>query len=303
MSISAIVDRIRRQRRRRTRGQSLVELALILPVLMLLVAATIDLGRIFYSQITITNAAREGAMEASRNPTSFQANAACNTATNRIMCRVINESKGSFVTVVPADVSVSCSPACATGMGNMATVRVAGRFTLLTPLLSVFMGGTTVNMAATASAQIITEPTSGVASTPTPSPTPTPTPAPTPTPTPTPTPGPSATATPTAGPTPTPTPAPCFAPTANFSVSPTGGSRYKNAGQPGTTFTFTDSSLNMATPTCNRVWSWSFGDGSGASSQQHPTYVYTKAGTFTITLSVSNSAGSSSATRTVTVTN
>ena len=64
---------------------------------MLLVAATIDLGRIFYSQITITNAAREGAMEASRNPTSFQANAACNTTTNRIMCRVINESKGSFV--------------------------------------------------------------------------------------------------------------------------------------------------------------------------------------------------------------
>lgn len=298
MQLFQIIGRLRDRRRHQSRGQSLVELALILPVLMLLVAATIDLGRIFYSQITITNAAREGAMEASRNPTSFQANTVCNTSTNRIMCRVINESKGSFVTVAPADVSVSCSPSCTATMGNTATVRVAGRFTMLTPLLAGFLGGSTINMAATATAQIITAPTTGVVSTPTPSPTPTPTPSPTPTATPTPTPGPTATATPTATPVPTPQ---CFVPVANFSVTPTGGFRDRN-NRPGTVFSFTNSSLNM-TAGCNPVWSWSFGDGSGASSQQNPTYVYSTAGTKTITLSASNSAGSSSTTRTVTVSN
>lgn len=293
-----IMARIRDRRRHQSRGQSLVELALILPVLMLLVAATIDLGRIFYSQITITNAAREGAMEASRNPTSFQANTGCNTSTNRIMCRVINESKGSFVAVLPADVSVSCSPSCTAAMGNMATVRVNGRFSLLTPLLAGFLGGSTINMAASASAQIITQPTTGVVSTPSPTPTPTPTP----TPAPTPTPGPTATATATASPTATPVPTPqCFAPTANFSVTPTSGFRDKN-NRPGTVFSFTNSSLNM-TAGCNPIWSWSFGDGSGASSQQNPTYVYSSSGTKTITLSASNSAGSSSTTRTVTVFN
>ena len=89
----------RYRRRSRSRGQSIVELALILPVLMLLVASTLDLGRMFYSQITITNAAREGAYEAAYNPSSFQANAVCHSTTNRVMCRVLSEAKGSFVVV------------------------------------------------------------------------------------------------------------------------------------------------------------------------------------------------------------
>ena len=60
---------IRILRRKRSRGQSLVELALVLPILLLLVAGALDLGRLYYSQITITKAAKEGALEASTNPT------------------------------------------------------------------------------------------------------------------------------------------------------------------------------------------------------------------------------------------
>jgi Flp pilus assembly protein TadG len=48
-------------RGRRERGQSLVEAAVLLPILLLLVAAVVDFGRAFDTYIVLTNAAREGA--------------------------------------------------------------------------------------------------------------------------------------------------------------------------------------------------------------------------------------------------
>jgi Flp pilus assembly protein TadG len=50
------------------RGQSLVEMALVLPLLLLLLAGIIDFGRAFNNYIIITNAAREGARAASHFP-------------------------------------------------------------------------------------------------------------------------------------------------------------------------------------------------------------------------------------------
>ncbi len=285
----------RRRRRPPSRGQSIVELALILPVLMLLVAATLDLGRMFYSQITITNAAREGAYEAAYSPASFVSNANCDKTTNRVMCRVLSEAKGSFVVVNKADVALSCTPSCAKGIGNNVKVTVLGHFSLITPLMAPFFGGSDVTLTSTASAQIITDPPLAVAApTATPTPTPTPTPAPTPTPTPVPTGVP--TPAPTASPTPTPTPVPCLAPVANFTVGPTSG--FKNT----TNFQFTDLSTNMPVGSCGTVWSWNFGDGNGqgngagTSTSRNPTYIYAKSNTnpgFSVTLAVSNSAGSS----------
>lgn len=49
----------------RERGQSLVETAVVVPILLLLVAAVIDFGRAFDTYIVLTNAAREGARFAS----------------------------------------------------------------------------------------------------------------------------------------------------------------------------------------------------------------------------------------------
>ena len=43
------------------KGQSLVEFALILPLLLVLVFGAIDFGRLFYTKTVLTNAAREGA--------------------------------------------------------------------------------------------------------------------------------------------------------------------------------------------------------------------------------------------------
>ncbi len=301
-----LFDIARRHRRRHhSRGQALVELALVTPILVLLFAAALDLGRIFYSDITITNAAREGALEASKNPTSWQANSPCSKTTNRVMCRVVNEASGSFVTVVPADVAMSCAPSCTAALGNIVTVSVNGHFSLITPILAAFTGGQDITLSSTASAQIETTPTFSAAATATPTPTPTPTPAPTATPTATPAPTAGPTATPTAAPTATPTATPvaCAAPVASFTVNPTSGSQYKNFGNPGTTFTFTNTSTNMIAG-CNPIWSWSFGDGSGTSSNQNPVYIFSNWNTtpgFTVTLTASNSVTSSSATRVIPV--
>jgi len=47
--------------RKNQKGQSLLELALALPVMLLILFGTLEFGRIFHSYIIITHAAREGA--------------------------------------------------------------------------------------------------------------------------------------------------------------------------------------------------------------------------------------------------
>jgi Flp pilus assembly protein TadG len=145
---------------RRSRGQAIVELALILPVLLVLLAAGADLARLFHSQVAIESAARAGALEAASNPTSFVAGQPCSTATNRVMCAVLTESAGSFLTVAPADVTLTCTPTpCAEALGNTVEVRVVGHFSLMTPILAVFTGGTNVVFSQSAVAQISVRPT------------------------------------------------------------------------------------------------------------------------------------------------
>jgi Flp pilus assembly protein TadG len=288
-----------RRTRHRSRGQTIVELALIMPIMLMVLATASDLGRMFHTRIVLSNAARAGALEGSRHPTSYQAAAACNASTNRILCAVIAESDNSLLTVTPSDVVVSCVPdPCAEALGNVISVRVEGEFTLLTPFLGAFFGGQVISLESTATAQIAVKPVITPESTGSPTPTPTATPTPSPTPSPTPTPGPSGTPAPTPTPTPTPSPTPvCFAPTADFSFTPSTGKKKK------TDFAFTD--LSTTTALCPLTWSWNFGDGGGSSSTstlQNPIHQYQAQGTFTITLVVSNYGGSASRSRTVTVT-
>ncbi len=53
---------------RRERGANLVEMAVVLPLLLMLLMGVADVGRAFYSYVTLTNAVREGARFASRFP-------------------------------------------------------------------------------------------------------------------------------------------------------------------------------------------------------------------------------------------
>lgn len=54
--------------KRSERGSSLVEMALIAPVLLIILFGIADAGRAFYDYISMTNAVREGARYAARHP-------------------------------------------------------------------------------------------------------------------------------------------------------------------------------------------------------------------------------------------
>jgi len=59
----------------RFRGaQSLTEMALITPVVFMMVLGTLDFGRLFYMEVALANAAREGARAASQSAATSQQN-------------------------------------------------------------------------------------------------------------------------------------------------------------------------------------------------------------------------------------
>jgi|GEM_PF-635541 FOG: PKD repeat len=274
---------------RRSAGQALVELALILPVLLLLVLAALDLGRIFFAQITVANTAREGAYEAAYGG-SYVAGAACGSS-NSVMCAILNEAQGSL-TVAPADVVWMCTPVggCATGAyGDVVSVKVTGHFDLLTPVLAAFFGGTHVSFSSTATADVVDTTSAGVVATPTPVPTATPVPTPTILPTDTPFPTPSGIVTPT----PSPSAPTCPAPVANFTFS------QQNKTKP-------VDFVSTSTPTLGSCqitfWRWEYGDGAtDAGNFKTVSHTYPCRGcTYSVTLTVTNPFGSVSITKTVT---
>src|SRR5881392_2140594 len=59
--MSAVRTLVRRERRHGSRGQGLMEFALVIPVFLLMMIALFDMGRAVFAYNTLTNAAREGA--------------------------------------------------------------------------------------------------------------------------------------------------------------------------------------------------------------------------------------------------
>jgi hypothetical protein len=53
-------------------GQSLVELALIFTTIVFMISILVDIGRAFFTLITLNDAAQEGAVHASMNPTYYE---------------------------------------------------------------------------------------------------------------------------------------------------------------------------------------------------------------------------------------
>jgi Flp pilus assembly protein TadG len=108
------------------RGAAVIEFALLLPLLLLLLFGIIDFGRALNAQITITQAAREGARLAALN----QPNVA-----SRTQAAAVGLS-GVSVTVV-----TSCPPGA--GPGVNAQVQVSYPFTFVTPIgaFASFFGG------------------------------------------------------------------------------------------------------------------------------------------------------------------
>ncbi len=86
-------------------GQSLVEMAMVLPVLALLTFGLLDFGRAYYFQVSITNAAREGARVAILNIYTGPQNPTCSTSNSYATCPV--QTDAAIITAVNNELTYS----------------------------------------------------------------------------------------------------------------------------------------------------------------------------------------------------
>ena len=158
--------------RERSRGQTLVEFALILPVFLLMTLGVVDGARIFTSYISITNAAREGALYAANGtnylnwcsstttvacPTGYSALTNQKANPDNIAFRVQQESSGLTQASIVLD-----QPTCANAGGTTipcgpsaarVTIKVRYSMPLFVPVIGALLGSP-VQMSATTSAVI-----------------------------------------------------------------------------------------------------------------------------------------------------
>ena len=141
----------------RSRGQALVEFALIVPIFLLLLFALVDFGRVVYAQQTITQDAREGA----RAGLVASLDATINQATYTKI-RTAAKQMAPGVNLTDADIK-GHTGACTTTVSDTAAsgycffpdgvtcsdpanpprvwVTIAVTVPLLTPIMSNLMGG------------------------------------------------------------------------------------------------------------------------------------------------------------------
>src|SRR5947207_2126656 len=84
------------------RGQGLVELALMLPVLMLIVIGSLDFGRAIYVDNVLANAARDGARFASVDPN----NVACAKQVAANLGSIANLTTNDVTVTLPASIQI-----------------------------------------------------------------------------------------------------------------------------------------------------------------------------------------------------
>jgi Flp pilus assembly protein TadG len=111
------------KRRRRQRGASLAEMALVLPLLVLLTASIVDLGWAFRSYQAITNASREGARTATRLPCFTQLSQRQLLKTD-IEQAVIREAANSDVVIATGEITITPDPVSAGCAAAGAELRV-----------------------------------------------------------------------------------------------------------------------------------------------------------------------------------
>lgn len=121
------------------RGQSLTELAISLMFILLLLAGAVDLGRAFFSLIALRDAAQEGAVYGSLNPTD---NSGIELAVRTNSTTPVDLSDTGNVTVSSNTIGDSCA-------GNSIQVTVSYDFRLAMPFIGAVLGSQSFPLSAT----------------------------------------------------------------------------------------------------------------------------------------------------------
>lgn len=131
--------------RRAEKGQSLVELAVGITVLLILVAGLVDLGRLLFFYISLKDATQEGVVVGQINPRT------CAAITTRVNNYMNSSGYAPVVTVDGVDCATAATnnqKACA---GKEIRVRLSAPFHFAMP----FMGGATLNLSSEAVGTIL----------------------------------------------------------------------------------------------------------------------------------------------------
>ena len=149
-SVMQLSFRSRRSRPRLSdsRGQGLVEFALIVPVVLLILLFAIDLGRAYYSWVILQNASRIGANYAALNPEGWEGDSA---AIQAEYAALVSGDWGTIDCPSPAppvfsdgtDTSSSGqTPDTSYNVGDSVKVSLTCPFRPITPVISAIVGDT-----------------------------------------------------------------------------------------------------------------------------------------------------------------
>jgi len=127
-----------RKRGRGQKGQTLVELALALPVLCLLLFGMLEFGRAFNAWLVITHGAREGVRYASVGATQPE----------------IEQKVLDTTSTLDADELTVNTIGVGGAQGNPVTVQVSYRLHIITPLISAFFPSNPVTLSSDATMRL-----------------------------------------------------------------------------------------------------------------------------------------------------
>jgi len=144
------------------RGQSMVELALTLPILVLLLLGTLDFGMAIFSYSMLRDAAQEGAFYGSFNPANVDEieNRARNIsprAEDVVFSSPVQLRDTDAIKVSVQALGDACQGAT-NGVANSIQVNVSYRYPMMMPLIGRIIGSNTIPLTGTAT-NIILQPT------------------------------------------------------------------------------------------------------------------------------------------------
>ena len=115
-----------------SRGQSLTELALFLPVLLLLVLVALDFGRVYLGWINLQQMARIAA--------NFAADNALDWPADQGRYEQLLENESTLINCTPDETTWDPQYGADISLGQHVTVEIQCEFTLITPIISQILG-------------------------------------------------------------------------------------------------------------------------------------------------------------------